>query len=91
LKDCVSCVTADANIFIPLSELVDKDKEIARLSKELETVKKDIEFLQNKLNNQGFISKAPEKVVEDLKNKLNIANAKISKIVKNLENLNETV
>jgi valyl-tRNA synthetase len=86
-KDCVSCVTADANIFIPLSELVDKDKETARLSKEIKNVEKDIEFLQNKLNNQGFVSKAPEKVVQDLKNKLSIANEKMSKISKNLENL----
>ncbi|MDR0918046.1 MAG: valine--tRNA ligase [Oscillospiraceae bacterium] len=87
VKDCVTCVTADARAFLPLSEIVDKDKELARLKKEEETVKKDISFLENKLSNQGFISKAPEKVVNELRSKLDIAKDKLSKIEQSIEKI----
>ena len=63
IEGSVSVITESAKIFIPLNELVDLSAEKARLEKELETAKKDLEFVENKLNNSGFMAKAPEKVV----------------------------
>ncbi|MDD7278482.1 MAG: hypothetical protein SOT68_11910, partial [Oscillospiraceae bacterium] len=67
-------------IFIPMSELVDKEKELARLNKEKASVQKDIDFSQGKLNNAGFMAKAPEKQIEAEKAKLAKALEKMEKI-----------
>ncbi len=80
IPDAVTVVTHSARIFIPMSELVDKDKELARLAKEKAAVQKDIDFSQGKLNNQGFLAKAPEKQVEAEKAKLAKALEKMEKI-----------
>ncbi len=63
IEGSVSVVTEAATIYIPLNELVDFEAERARLLKELAEAKKDLEFVENKLNNPGFMAKAPEKVV----------------------------
>ncbi len=67
IDGAVTIVTADAKIYIPMDELVDKDAELKRLNKELETAQKDLMFNEKKLNNQGFMAKAPEKVVAEVK------------------------
>lgn len=67
IEGAVTVVTADAKIYIPLSELVDKDAELARLNKELEQVKKRLAQSEGKLNNAGFVAKAPEAVMEKVK------------------------
>lgn len=67
LEGAVTVVTAEAKIYIPMDELVDKKAELDRLSKELAAAKKDLEFNEKKLNNQGFMSKAPEKVVAEVR------------------------
>lgn len=64
IEGAVTIVTADAKIYIPMDELVDKKAELARLGKELASVEKMLAQSEGKLNNQGFISKAPQKVVE---------------------------
>ncbi len=61
--DMVTIITADAKIFIPLDELVDFKAELERLEKEKKAVLKEIDFVSNKLNNAGFVAKAPEAVV----------------------------
>ena len=78
--NCANAVTDTARIFIPMDELVDKEKEIARLEKEKAKVQKDIDFLSGKLNNQGFIAKAPAQLIEAEKAKLAKAEEKMSKI-----------
>lgn len=67
IDGAVTVVTADAKIYIPMDELVDKEAELKRLNKELESAKKDLEFNSKKLNNQGFMAKAPEKVVAEVR------------------------
>ena len=67
IDGAVTIVTADAKIYIPMAELVDKDKELARLNKELEQLKKRLAQSEGKLNNQGFVAKAPEAVIEKVK------------------------
>ncbi len=63
MPDAVLVVTDSAKVYIPLSELVDFAAELERLSKELEAANKDKGFYENKLNNPGFVAKAPEAVV----------------------------
>ncbi len=59
----VSAVTADATLFMPLSELVDLEKEKARLTKELGKKQAEMKGLEAKLSNPGFLNKAPAQVV----------------------------
>ncbi len=59
----VCIVTEDAKIYIPMGDLIDFEAEKARLSKELESAQKDLDFVNNKLSNENFVSKAPEAVV----------------------------
>lgn len=61
---------ANFDILIPMSDLIDLDEEIKKLEKENEKLKKLIKSQEGKLQNEAFISKAPEKVVLNEKNKL---------------------
>ena len=63
MPDAVLVVTDSAKVYIPLNELVDFTAELARLGKELEAANKDKAFYEGKLNNPGFVAKAPEAVV----------------------------
>ncbi|MFK4751965.1 valine--tRNA ligase [Oceanobacter antarcticus] len=58
-------------VLVPMAGLIDKDKEIARLNKEAERLEKEIGRISNKLNNDGFVAKAPAAVIEKEKEKLN--------------------
>lgn len=64
-----SAVTRGVEIFVPLKGLIDLDKEIARLNKELKAIQTDLARVQGKLNNQGFLAKAPAEVIEKEKDK----------------------
>lgn len=66
----VSHVCEAGQIFIPLGELVDLEKEKARLEKELDRILSDIARASGKLSNHNFISKAPKKLVDDERAKL---------------------
>ena len=63
----VSIVTPDATIKIPMDELVDKEAERARLSKERDNVQKQLDGVLSRLNNKAFTDKAPEAVVNGAK------------------------
>lgn len=65
----MTAVITGAEIFLPLEGLIDFEKEIKRLEKELDKWTKEVERVQKKLSNQGFISKAPEAVVKEEKTK----------------------
>jgi valyl-tRNA synthetase len=68
-EGAVSVVIAGAEIFLPLEELVDMEKEKERLNKEKENLEKEIQRVRGKLNNQGFVAKAPQSVIEEEKAK----------------------
>ena len=70
MPDAVLVVTDSAKVYIPLNELVDFTAELARLGKELEAANKDKAFYEGKLNNPGFVAKAPEAVVNQQKDLL---------------------
>ena len=58
-----SVVTGDAQLYMPMGDLIDFETERARLGKEKSKVEADIDFVMKKLNNPKFVDKAPEKVV----------------------------
>ena len=60
----VTVTTHAARIFMPLAELVDLEKEKARIQKELDKNRKELDKLETKLQNPGFVNKAPAQVVE---------------------------
>ena len=86
-KDCATAVTDSARMFIPLSEIIDTEKEMQRLNKEKKAVQKDIDFLSGKLSNQGFLAKAPEKLINEQKEKLEKAKEKMAKIEQSIKAL----
>lgn len=86
-QDCVTVVTDSARFFIPLSDIIDVEKELARLEKDKKNAQKDIDFLSKKLNNQGFLAKAPAQLIEAEKAKLAKAEEKMSKINESIASL----
>ena len=69
--DAVQIVTDSATILLPLSDIVDMEKELARLESEKKKLMGEIERLEKKLSNEGFVAKAPAAVVEGERAKLN--------------------
>jgi valyl-tRNA synthetase len=63
-------ITASCEIYIPLGELVDIEKELLRLKKESENYKTEIARAENKLNNKGFVNNAPKELIAAEKQKL---------------------
>jgi valyl-tRNA synthetase len=61
----MTAVVTGAELILPLEGLINIEEEIARLEKEYDKLNKEVERVQKKLNNQGFIAKAPAKVVEE--------------------------
>ena len=62
-ESMASCVTHDAALYMPMAQLVDVEKELARIAKEKEKAEKGLAGIRGKLNNPGFTAKAPETVV----------------------------
>ncbi len=87
----VSAVTAAGELFIPLGDLVDFEKEIARLRKELENLQKEMNRSRGMLNNQGFLAKAPAQLVQAEKDKLEAAEAKAKALENRISELKENV
>lgn len=87
LEGAVSAVTDSARIFIPLADLIDKEKELARLNKELAACEKDISIISGKLDNEKFMAKAPEKIVGQEKEKLARAKERMENIKESLKAL----
>ena len=85
IDDAVCIVTTDAKIYIPLGELVDFEKEIARLNKEKEKVLKDLEFIDKKLNNENFVAKALKAVVDGQREAAQKLRDKIAMIDESIE------
>ncbi len=88
ISGMVSVITNAATLYIPMSELIDLEKEIARLNKEKEKTLKDVNMLKNKLANEGFLAKAPEAVVAAEREKLANAEARLENIEESLKQLN---
>jgi valyl-tRNA synthetase len=83
----VSAVTSIAEIYVPLGELVDVEKEKARLLAEIERIDGEIARAEGKLNNQQFVSKAPQKLVDAEREKVAKYQDMKAKCEAQLENL----
>ena len=82
--DAVSIATDSGNLYIPLAEVVDFEKEKARLTAEYEKNEGEISRLEKKLSNEGFVAKAPEAVV-------NAERAKLAKYIETRAALTEAL
>ncbi len=77
----VSVVTDNARMFMPMAELVDLEKEKARITKELQNAEKQLQAQIGKLSNQNFVTRAPEAVVNAEREK----KVKLEALIENLK------
>ena len=76
-----SAVIGEMTVLIPMAGLIDKDAELARLSKGIEKLEKDVQRVKGKLSNENFVGKAPEAVIEKEKAKLAEAESTLAKML----------
>ena len=76
----VQVITHAARGFIPMMELIDREKELARLNKEKAGAEKEIGMFSRQLSNEGFVNKAPANVVEEIRQKLARAQEKLARV-----------
>ena len=86
-EDAVSTMVPDAVIYMPFAELVDIEKEIERLKKERKKLGGEIKRCEGMLNNERFLSKAPEQKVEEEKEKLSKYRQMLEKVEERLGQL----
>ncbi len=87
LENTTAAVTSDAKIYLCLDELVDKEEEKARLSREIEKISKEIKQCISKLSNDSFMQKAPSSVVEKTKEKFEKLTGQEKLLIQALEKL----
>ena len=80
LDGMVCCTTNIAKLYIPMGQLVDVAKELERIEKELEKAQQNLKSLEGKLGNENFVSRAPEAVVADIREKAAKAGALIEQL-----------
>lgn len=86
-EEMVSCVTADCKLYMPMDQLIDFEKELQRVEKELQKNMKALEGIEKKLSNPGFLSKAPEAVVNGEKEKAEKLRALVSQLEESKQKL----
>ena len=87
--NAVNIVVDGAQIYLPMSELVDKEKELARLEAEKKKLEGEIKRVEGKLNNAGFMAKAPEKLVAEEREKGEKYKAMLDKVLESIKAINE--
>ena len=87
LENAVNIVTEDATIYIPLGELVDFAAERQRLQKEQAQAQKQLSVIEAKLQNPGFVSKAPAQVVQNQRDQAQALQEKLQMLEQELEKL----
>ncbi len=88
-EDVSSAVVGGAEIFIPLEDLLDMEAELARLEKEKTKLIGEVKRVTGKLSNEGFVSKAPAKVIEEEKAKMAKYQDMLSKVEERLAKLSK--
>ena len=89
-EENISIVLDKCQVFLPLKELIDYDKEIERLEKEKAKLDEEIKRVLGKLSNEGFVKKAPAKVVEEEKGKQIKYEEMLNKVLERLESLKKS-
>ena len=90
-EDAVSAVIDGAEIYVPLDDLVDYKEEFDRLTKEKKRLEGEVARVNGKLSNQGFVSKAPEKVINEEKAKKEMYEQMLAKVTAQLESVSKKV
>ena len=80
-QGAVRVITDDATVYMPMKELVDFTAELKRLQKDMEKAIIDKEFFEKKLNNPGFVAKAPAELIQQQRENL----AKVMEKIKMIE------
>ncbi|WP_339278718.1 valine--tRNA ligase [Paenibacillus sp. FSL W8-1187] len=83
----MTAVVTGAELILPLAGLIDIEQEIARLRKEAATLRSEVERVDKKLSNEGFVAKAPAKVIDEEKAKRTDYQAKLDKVLARIEEL----
>lgn len=83
----MTVVTTGGQLFLPLAELIDTDKEIARLEKEKAKLEDEVARVDKKLGNQGFVAKAPAHVIQEEKDKQAGYQAKLDLVIARIDEL----
>lgn len=86
-ENALSVTAPGVEAYIPLAELIDKEAELARLNKEKEKATAEFDKLNTMLNNQGFVTKAPETKVNEIRNRCEELKAILGNIEKSMEDL----
>jgi len=86
-KDAVTSVLPGVEIYLPLEDLIDIEKELERLEKEKANLQKELDRVNAKLANQGFIAKAPANVIEEEKAKKAKYQEMYDKVIERLNSL----
>lgn len=86
-KDAVSMVIKGGEIYLPLEDLIDRAKEVERLQKEKEKLEKEVQRVNGKLNNPGFVAKAPESVILEEKEKQRNYTEMLEKVLERLASM----
>ena len=86
-KDTVSMVIKGGEIYLPLEDLIDKEKELERLTKEKEKLEKEVERVNKKLGNAGFVAKAPENVIAEEREKQKNYQEMLDKVLERIESM----
>ncbi|WP_211326570.1 valine--tRNA ligase [Paenibacillus flagellatus] len=83
----MTAVVTGAELFLPLAGLIDISQEVARLEKEVQSLNAEVERVEKKLANEGFVAKAPAKVIEEEKAKMRDYAEKREKVLARLAEL----
>jgi valyl-tRNA synthetase len=83
----MTAIVTGAELYLPLAGLIDISQEIARLEKELQTLIGEVERVEKKLANEGFVAKAPAKVIEEERAKMNDYADKRDKVIARIAEL----
>lgn len=87
-ENAVSLVVKGGELFMPLLDLVDKEKELERLNKEKKKLEGEVERIDKKLSNQGFVAKAPQAVIDGEKEKRGKYQEMLNAVLVRIEALN---
>lgn len=88
-ENAMAAVVTGIEVYLPLAGLIDVEKETQRLSKELAAMEKDLQRAGGKLNNAGFLAKAPEDVIAKERAKYEELSGKIEAVKKRMAYLAE--
>lgn len=87
-EEVITTAVTGGSVILPLEGLIDMEKEIARLQKELEKWQKELERVDKKLSNEKFVAKAPEKIINEEKEKQALYTEKYNSVQERLNQLN---